>query len=141
MSTHAGIGKLQADGTVKAIYCHHDGYPSYVGEILKSVYNNDTILDKLIELGDISVLGELGIEPKENDEHSFENPMDGITIAYHRDRGEPKRISQFGSEKDYLENGTDRLDSFYLYLFKNGEWYLADIRYDDMSKNKFELLK
>lgn len=141
MSTHAGIGKLQADGSVKAIYCHHDGYPSYVGEILKFVYNNDKIVDKLIELGDISVLGEKGIGPKENEEHSFEHPIDGITVAYHRDRGEDKRIRQFGSEEDYLENGPDRLDSFYLYLFKNNEWYIADIKYDDRSNCKFELLK
>ena len=28
MSTHAAIGIAQADGTIKAIYLHNDGYPS-----------------------------------------------------------------------------------------------------------------
>ena len=46
----------------------------------------------LINLGDISVLGE---NISTMDEHSFNNPKEGITVAYHRDRGEelkPARV-------------------------------------------------
>jgi len=34
MSTRSNIGIVNGDGSVKAIYCHFDGYPAYVGRIL-----------------------------------------------------------------------------------------------------------
>ena len=38
MSTNAIIGKLQADGTVRSVYLHHDGYFSHAGRILRTFY-------------------------------------------------------------------------------------------------------
>lgn len=31
MSTHSYIGVIEEDGTLKYVYCHSDGYPSYLG--------------------------------------------------------------------------------------------------------------
>ena len=53
MSTRSMIGKDYGD-EIKAIYCHWDGYPEHTGQILKDYYNSDTMVDKLIALGDIS---------------------------------------------------------------------------------------
>lgn len=56
MSTRSRIGIQLNDGTVKSIYCHHDGYKAYVGEILKEYYTNPDDIEKLVALGDISSL-------------------------------------------------------------------------------------
>jgi hypothetical protein len=74
MSTNSRIGKLNEDGTVTSIYCHWDGYPSYVGKILVENYDNTTAVNKLIDLGNISELNET---------------IDTV-VAYKRDRNETK---------------------------------------------------
>lgn len=128
MSTNCLIGKSYGD-KIKAIYCHWDGYPSHVGEILKEYYNNDSIIDKLINLGDISCL-EKNIEPLEGQQHSFDSPAPNVTIAYHRDRGEDKYIRDYSDEDSFKEE----LKSFscnYLYLWDDNEWKIFDNSYDD----------
>lgn len=87
MSTRSRIGMVQPDGTVKSVYCHFDGYPSGVGITLLKNYTDPEKVKKLIDLGDLSVVGE-EVEPAEGQKHDFENPIKGITIAYGRDRGE-----------------------------------------------------
>ena len=72
MATRSMIGIEQADGTIKGIYCHYDGYPSGVGKTLMEKWNTREAAEALIELGDISQLGD-GLQD---------------TVAYHRDRGE-----------------------------------------------------
>lgn len=39
MSTHSYIGVIEEDGTLKYVYCHSDGYPSYLGRMLLTYYN------------------------------------------------------------------------------------------------------
>ena len=122
MSTRCRIGKVLEDGSVKSIYCHHDGYPEYVGQILKDCYDFYNIED-LLNLGDLSVLGE-NIHPTEKS-HSFEHPEYGVCVGYHRDRGEdyiPPRIDK--SIDDYIKNKED-LDIEYKYLLdENDDWWV-----------------
>lgn len=40
MSTRAAIGMLVND-EIHTIYCHYDGYPSHVGKILQSFWNDE----------------------------------------------------------------------------------------------------
>lgn len=56
MATRCRIAKVQDDGTIKSIYCHWDGYPEGVGKTLLEHYTDPDIIDKLIEIGDISSL-------------------------------------------------------------------------------------
>jgi hypothetical protein len=46
MATRSLISKANEDGTIQAIYCHHDGYPEHVGKLLVVNYNQLN-LDKL----------------------------------------------------------------------------------------------
>jgi len=85
MATRSRIAKEQADGTVKSIYCHWDGYPSNNGKLLLEHYQDPQKVDALIALGSISSLAP-EVEPK--GEHSFDRPEEGVVVAYHRDRGE-----------------------------------------------------
>ena len=84
MSTNSTIG---IEKQTKRIYCHWDGYPSYMLPILNEHYNTVEKIKELIDLGAISMLAPK-IKPSENSKHSFNTPEDGVVIAYHRDRGE-----------------------------------------------------
>lgn len=117
MATRSTIAIETADGKVKSIYCHWDGYPENNGKLLLTHYQNREKVESLIELGAISYLAP---EVNPTHAHSYENPQDGIVVAYHRDRGE-----------DYRKPDSHRsIDSFsksdveeYGYVFtKAGEW-------------------
>lgn len=85
MSTRSRIGLRKLDGTAKYIYCHWDGYIEHNGLLLQLCYDTPEKIERLLELGNLSALGEY----LETDEpHSFESPQHNVCVAYHRDRGE-----------------------------------------------------
>ena len=46
MSTRANIKVITEDGDIKWLYKHHDGYPTYTGDILEFVFtNSDSVAD------------------------------------------------------------------------------------------------
>ena len=55
MSTRCRIAINDGD-SFRSIYCHYDGYPRYVGNVLLKYYNSKEMATKLIDLGDISCL-------------------------------------------------------------------------------------
>ena len=57
MSTHCFIGVKKGNGSIDGIYCHHDGYPEYVGTILTYKYTTEEKINSLLKLGNISILG------------------------------------------------------------------------------------
>lgn len=137
MSTNSHIGLLLGDGSVKYIYCHYDGYPDGVGDILKTHYRDEGKVKQLISLGAISILGEI-LEPSElvrrygfdfhnnrefnalskDEQRQLINDRYGYTAAYHRDRGEELEIQTSSSIKEYLNDGYD-----YKYLYIKGKWH------------------
>jgi hypothetical protein len=96
MATRSRIAIENQDRTVTSIYCHFDGYISGNGEILQTLYTNRKKVEKLIALGDISVLGD-------DPEH---------TTAYHRDRSE-----------DFNQNTHNNVEDFFDEAFGAGEEY------------------
>ena len=84
MATRSTIGIVRKDGSESRIYCHYDGYLEHNGAILKEHYSDMTKLERLLGLGNISYLEENLYAPN----HSFDHPVGGVTVAYHRDRGE-----------------------------------------------------
>ena len=120
MATRSSISMQLEDGKCRTIYCHNDGYPSYNGRVLKTHYTDKNKVEELIELGDISFL-EVEVSPPSNESHSFDQPLKGITVAYHRDRGEEKTNARL-----YESFKNIREDSVYDYLFVNGEWFLVE---------------
>ena len=99
MATRSTITVKNEDGSYDMIYCHFDGYPSHVGRLLASCYNTNERAKALIALGSLSVLAE-SIEKPEG--HDFEHPVEGYTIAYHRDRGDDLRITKGSHYKSLL---------------------------------------
>ena len=131
MSTHANIAILKPNGNIQSIYCHFDGYPQHVGQILHDHYNNQERVQQLIALGNISSLGEK-LEPSE------------LEIKYkHRYSNEFALLSE--DEKERLSNDakfhTRRIDlgneptenkalnhlclEEYIYIFTHKGWYMV----------------
>lgn len=157
MSTRSRIGVLNEDGTIRSIYVHWDGYPSNNGKILAEHYRDIRKIQKLIELGDISILG-----PEIGEKHDFDYKTceydgpsgvykypytertltrwykypanviklwDTWCMAYGRDRGQHWR--EIGTEEHKNEaefvQMGDNSDAEWLYLYKGGEWLCAEM--------------
>lgn len=110
MSTHSFIGKQNQDGSVRAIYCHFDGYPGHVGKVLAESYSKDGDVDALLDLGDLSSLS-----------HSLNE-----TIAYGRDRGEEGvEAKDCVDHDDFIRKAKYYGGEQYKYLYtRSGEWKL-----------------
>jgi hypothetical protein len=129
MATRSRIGYVAEDGKVHSIYCHWDGYPSNNGEILLKHYTDMEKVTALVALGSISILGE-EVEPKpEGDgvkKHTFDEPQEGVTVAYCRDRGE-----DFKDVKPRIDESVDAFvksdveEWGYLFL-PDGKWLVVN---------------
>ena len=119
MATRSSISIKTPEGKYRGIYVHNDGYPSYNGRVLKEHYTDIDKINRLIDLGDISSLGER-VEPI--GEHSFDKSERGTTVAYGRDRGETDVDFKVVDE---LKSIPDNYDSEYDYVWDDG-WKLLE---------------
>jgi hypothetical protein len=121
MATRSTIAVIHDNGTVSQIYCHWDGYVQGVGRKLALHYSKLSEAERLVELGDLSVLGsEIG------EKHDFEGiskDIGDVCTAYGRDRGEQGTDARvFPTIENYLRGG--QMEE-YNYLFQSGEWFYA----------------
>lgn len=124
MSTRSVIAIELPDKTCKATYCHWDGYPSHCGRLLVEHYDTPELAEDLLALGTLSALAPR-LAPQSGEEHSYDRPVGNICIAYHRDRGEPFRPPKTWRDADYLlGKASDTYWAEYVYLFRNGQWYV-----------------
>lgn len=143
MATRSRIAIEDQDGTVRSIYCHWDGYPEYNGVVLQENYQTQEQVEELIALGSISSLKPLAAPP-EGATHTFDDPLENVTVAYHRDRGEELSIKAHGNVQEFANSDIEE----YGYVFTAaGEWLLIDGNKDEretvllesaLSHNKIE---
>lgn len=112
MSTRCRIAIKNNDGSYKSIYCHHDGYPSGVGHILKNYYTKKKKIGQLLALNDISSLGET---------LDYES-----TIDYNRFRDEDTH-SEISETLEDLIILSKECWAEYLYIFENNDWTIKEI--------------
>jgi len=112
MATRSRIGIELADGSILSAYHHWDGYPEWLGRILKTHYNSKELAAELIDGGDMSTCWNENNEPE-----------------YYSSRGEdcPPRL-----DNDMNEFFTDGEE--YSYIFRNGNWYAYDMHQFEDSK-------
>jgi hypothetical protein len=140
MATRSTIALEFADGTVQQVYCHWDGYLEHNGKILFENYIDPFKLRDLIDLGDISSLGE-----QVGNKHPFSPFEDGAeaehtkakeagwTTFYGRDRSESGTgAKKFVDFADYEQNFQH--EEYAYILRKDGNWYVKQYSKD------FELL-
>lgn len=126
MSTNAMIGIVNKDHTVTAVYCHFDGYPDYAGAMLMKYYSDPEKARKLIGLGNISRLMQK-LEPEKGQKHTFYEPADGVTVAYHRDRNDAWIYAQPEKYRS-IDSYRQLLITVYKYLFdtNSNKWLYSE---------------
>ena len=118
MGTRSTIALEFADSTVQQIYCHWDGYLEHNGQILQKHYSDPFKLRDLIDLGDMSSLGE-----RIGTQHAFDKAPEGECTFYLRDRKEQGcKAKSFVDFQDYLAH--HQYEEYEYILRKDGNWYV-----------------
>jgi hypothetical protein len=131
MATRSRIAIEHKTGTVNSIYCHWDGYPSNNGRILRENYMDREKVEALIKLGDISSLQER-VAPMDGEKHKFESPAPGVTVAYHRDRGDDYTPPTIHLDRNSFK--TSDIEKWGYLFTKDGEWVVIEV---DKSQREF----
>jgi hypothetical protein len=112
MATRSRIGLELADGSILSSYSHWDGYPEWMGRILKTHYNTYEKVAELVDGGDMS-------SPWTDDR--WDNSGDGsYGPQYYSQRGEdcpPRLDANLG---EFLQNGEE-----YGYIYTQEEGWLC----------------
>ena len=120
------LPKLYQNHTIVGIYCHYDGYPAGVGATLSTHYTTEERVDALLSLGSISQLHPR-LVPMLDETHTFDNPAVGVTVAYHRDRGEAMREMTFPSLDVMVSDVADQLGVEFVYIWDGTAWVTLDL--------------
>jgi hypothetical protein len=120
MGTRSRIGVMHGD-VCKSVYCHWDGYLEHNGRILLEHYDSAKA-NHLVSLGDISSLAR-NIEFPDGEFHTFDSPMENVTVFYGRDRDDAG--TDFETDhtfEDFLAR-VHNCGAEYYYIMKDGTWY------------------
>lgn len=121
MSTRSFIALQNKNGSVDAIYCHHDGYIEYVGNLLKEYYTKEEKVRRLFELGDLSVLGEDPVDSSWNGAGPEEDKECTNTLRFYKQclsyqaRGESCPVSTYLTAEEMTKTAFE-LWAEYIYL-------------------------
>lgn len=106
MGTRSNVAYEKEDGTIVATYCHYDGYLEYNGVMLLKYYNGEKQARDLVDNGYMSSLCSTIEEINEGRVHK-------------------EKPTTYPNEFVFMDS-LDALFIEYVYLFKNGQWYVAD---------------
>ena len=116
MATRSRIGIQLKDNSVLSVYHHWDGYPEWLGRILKTHYNSRDLATELIDGGDMSAAW--------GDENRAE---------YYSERGEDCPPRYDDDIFDFLKKENNEE---YAYVWTvNNEWKCLDMHSFDDSKS------
>jgi hypothetical protein len=123
MSTRSRIGLELKNKSIISVYHHWDGYPEWLGRILKTHYNTREKVAELIDGGDMSSCWT---------DSRWDDSADGsYGPQYYSQRGDncPPRL-----DADLCEYLLPEDSEEYSYLFRNGEWVCYNMNQFDDSK-------
>ena len=126
MATRSAIGIKHGD-RIKAVYCHYDGYLEQVGRALFTYYQDSIKVNKLISMGDMSVIGaDVGDKHKFNQRSEYlETGIATECTFYTRDRGEEDAgFRSFAGEVEFVDYYQGSCCEFF-YLYDHGVWYYS----------------
>ena len=116
MATRSRIGIELSDGSILSAYHHWDGYPEWLGRILKTHYNSKDKVAALIDGGDMS---SCWTDEKFRTTEGVENKAE-YGPQYYSERGEdtPPRLDD--DLATYLQNGEE-----FAYVYTQSEGWLC----------------
>jgi len=135
MATRSRIGIALQDDSILSVYHHWDGYPTWLGRILKTHYNTKEKVADLIDGGDMS---SCWTNERWGDVNEYGGQMkkevEEYGPQYYSQRGEncPPRYDL--NETEFLSKGEE-----YSYIFRNGEWVCYDM--NEFNDNDPELVE
>jgi hypothetical protein len=113
MATRSRIGLELADGSILSAYAHWDGYPEWMGRILRTHYNTKDKVAELIDGGDMS-------SPWTNAGWNNETLPESGPL-YYTDRGEEYVPPRYDADLCEYLNKNNSGEEF-AYVFRGGEW-------------------
>ena len=139
MATRSRIGIQLSDDSILSVYHHWDGYPTWLGRILKTHYNTKAKVAELIDGGDMSCAWTKDRwTGKQVAKYVIENvQVEEYGPQYYSARGEscPPRLDNELSE--YLKESEE-----YSYIFRSGKWVCYDMNeYNDKLPELTEIPK
>ena len=131
MATRSCIGIQLPDESILSVYHHWDGYPEWLGRILKTHYNTKDKVAELIDGGDMSScwtkdrwtgkqIAPYVIEQKESEEYGPQ---------YYSARGENCPPTLCKDLNEFLTLTDENYGGEYAYHFVNGEWICHQVGY------------
>ena len=114
MATRSRIALQLTEDSFLSVYHHWDGYPQWLGVILRQKFNTREKVAELLDGGDISCI--------DSDTNWNREKVENY-VQYYNDRGENTEPRLDLTLEDYLENGEE-----YAYVFTlDHEWVCYDL--------------
>jgi hypothetical protein len=141
MSTRSNVSVKLANGSIKSIYVHHDGYIDGVGSMLVNHHINQEFAELVVSFGNASSICE-NSEPLSSS-HSFWNRENGVSVYYGRDRNESDNDAiTFESYDDYIQNCVKSavywdIEFFYYFDGENWDVFAPGVHYSEPVNVKF----
>ena len=125
MSTNARIGIKLEDGSILSAYHHWDGYPEWLGRILKQHYNTKEKVAELIDGGNMSSCWSDNVYDYDKQEFVKRDPQP----EYYGGDDEAPRLSKNFTQFEFDSKSGEE----FLYLFVDNEWnaFSIDHKYYD----------
>jgi len=126
MATRSRIGIELKDGSILSAYHHWDGYPEWLGRILKTNYNSRDLASELIDGGDMSSCWSDKVWGKDRTDGQKYGP------EYYSQRGEdcPPRY-----DEDLFDFLSKENNEEYAYVWTvNNKWVCMNMNQFDDSK-------
>ena len=116
MATRSRIALQLAEDSFLSVYHHYDGYPQWLGVILRQKFNTREKVAELLDGGDISCIdSDTNWKRESVEEH----------VLYYNARGEDTEPRLDLSLEDYLANGEE-----YAYVYTlDHEWICYELPY------------
>jgi len=134
MTTRSLIGMQHGDGSITAIYCQCDGYPSYNGKVLRDHYTDGVQVEELMALCEIDVLGQtpaafMDDAEKRRDIDKNGYPPSKTAAASTYGKNDAMQAAVY-VDRDAFVEAARGMWAEYVYLFVNDAWSVRDL-YDE----------
>lgn len=100
------------DGSIKGVYITHDSYLDGVGHALLHCYNSRHLVDALMEVGEMSSIGDTPEQCK----------------SYADRDGEERWWKEFPSKSEYEKAAISDCFIEYAYLWEGEKWFWFDLK-------------